>query len=83
MENFTITSGLTATHGHSGSLDRSPVQTTQITAFGQPMLSGARPAHGRCMLTTRCASSVRGMAQRSPAFRWLILDKVLTYTFYN
>jgi hypothetical protein len=57
MKNFTIPSGLTAAHGHSGSLDRSPAQTAQITAFGRPMRSGVGPAHGRHVVTARCASS--------------------------
>jgi hypothetical protein len=83
MKNITIPSGLTAAHGHSGSLDWSPAQTAQFMAFGWPMPPGAGPAHGRRVVTAQCASSVSGMAQRSPAFMWLIGDEVLAYTFHN
>jgi hypothetical protein len=62
MKNFTIPSGLTAAHAHSGLLDQSPAQTAQPTAFGRPMSSGARPAHGRCVVTAQCTSSAHGAA---------------------
>jgi hypothetical protein len=60
MKNFTIPSGPTAAHGHSGSLDRIPARTAQILAFGRPMPSGARPAHSWHVVTARCTSSARG-----------------------
>jgi hypothetical protein len=47
------------------------------------MLSCARLAHGRRVVTARCASSACGTTRRSPTFQWLIDDEVLSYTFYN
>jgi hypothetical protein len=61
MKNFTIPLGPTAADGHSGSLDQNPAQTAQISDFGQPMPSGACPAHGRCVVTARCVASARGI----------------------
>jgi hypothetical protein len=83
LKNITIPSSPTVAHGHSGSLDRSPARAAQIPAFGRPMPSGARLAHGWHVVTAWCASNACGTVQRSPVFQWLIGDEVLTYTFYN
>jgi hypothetical protein len=39
--------------------------------------------HDQRVVTARCASSACGTARHSQAFRWLISDEVLTYTFCN
>jgi hypothetical protein len=62
MENFTISSGFTAPHGHSGQLGQCPAGWPNTAAFGM----AHAPVHAR------------GVVRCTPTCQWLNNDEVFS-----